>query len=87
MCSGERIPGRWQDGQLYALLALTFRQRWLELLEGHQDEATLIGSGENPKLTAGEKYVLFTTKTEPDQVNRSPGSEEQAPEEEIVVGV
>ncbi len=31
--------------------------------------------------------MLFATKSEPDEVDRSPRSEEQTPQEEIVVGV
>jgi hypothetical protein len=39
------------------------------------------------KTPMGEFYVLLATKSQPDQVDGSTRSEEQPPEEEVVVGV
>jgi len=53
----------------------------------NKDVATLLGSGENPKLEGRGKDVLFATKSKPNQVNRGSGSEEEAAEKEVVVGM
>jgi len=53
----------------------------------NKDDATLLGSGENPKLEGSREDVLFPTKSKPNQINRGSGPDEEAAEKEVMVGM